>query len=226
MAIAGLLAVASLPAAEAGIKANFWTYLGAALQYVPEADEDHGMRVKLTAIGIGPGKKFDIIETIVTLAHTLNMDIIAKGEMPPVNVFWSVMMYYGKSQLMVENPINRYLVNTAMTSGVKKNADGSLTIYIQKDSPGKDKEISWLPAPNDTAYLLMRLYWPKPATETVSVLQGLLEAARCRQRQLRCQQAACRHRQRSTPERRPMPSFLKRSPTKLSKRSVVLISMR
>jgi len=87
-----------------------------------------------------------------------------------VNAFWSVTMYYGKSQLMVENPINRYLVNTAMVPDMKKNADGSLTIYIQKDSPGKAKEANWLPAPDDTAYMVMRLYWPKPATEAVSVL--------------------------------------------------------
>ena len=44
---------------------------------------------------------------------------------------------------------------------MKKNADGSLTLYIQKDSPGKDKESNWLPAPNGPIYLVMRLYWPK-----------------------------------------------------------------
>ena len=49
-----------------------------------------------------------------------------------------------------------------MLPNMKKNADGSLTLYIQKDSPGKDKEGNWLPAPNDRIYLVMRLYWPKP----------------------------------------------------------------
>jgi hypothetical protein len=44
---------------------------------------------------------------------------------------------------------------------MKTNPDGSLTLYTQKDSPGKDKESNWLPAPNDTIYLVMRLYWPK-----------------------------------------------------------------
>ena len=106
---------------------------------------------------------------IDTSKHNYTLTFAA-GQMPPVNAFWSVTMYYGKSQLMVENPINRYLVNSAMASDMKKNADGSLTIYIQKDSPGKDKESNWLPAPNDTAYLVMRLYWPKPATEPVSIL--------------------------------------------------------
>ena len=92
----------------------------------------------------------------------------AAGQFPPVNAFWSVTMYDGKSQLLIENPINRYLINSPMLSAMKTNADGSLTIYIQKDSPGKDKEANWLPAPNDTVYLVMRLYWPK--TEAPSIL--------------------------------------------------------
>ncbi len=90
------------------------------------------------------------------------------GELPPVNAFWSVTMYDGKSQLLIKNQINRYLINSPMLPDMKKNADGSLTIYIQKDSPGADKEANWLPAPNDTIYLAMRLYWPK--TEQPSIL--------------------------------------------------------
>jgi hypothetical protein len=90
------------------------------------------------------------------------------GQYPPVEAFWSVTMYDGKSQLLVQNPINRYLINSPMLSGMKKNPDGSLTLYIQKDSPGADKESNWLPAPNDEIYLVMRLYWPK--TEAPSVL--------------------------------------------------------
>ncbi len=85
----------------------------------------------------------------------------AKGQFPPVNAFWSVTMYDGKSQLLIENPINRYLINSPMLPGMKKNADGSLTIYIQNKSPGKAKEANWLPAPDGPIYLVMRLYWPK-----------------------------------------------------------------
>ena len=85
----------------------------------------------------------------------------AAGQFPPVNAFWSVTMYDGKTQLLIENPINRYLINSPMLPGMKKNADGSLTIYIQKDSPGADKEANWLPAPDGPIYLVMRLYWPK-----------------------------------------------------------------
>ncbi len=62
-----------------------------------------------------------------------------------MNAFWSVTMYDGKTQLLIENPINRYLINSPMLPGMKKNPDGSLTLYIQKDSPGKAKESNWLP---------------------------------------------------------------------------------
>jgi hypothetical protein len=90
------------------------------------------------------------------------------GQLPPVNAFWSVTMYDGKTQLLIENPINRYLINSPMLSTLKKNADGSLTLYIQHKSPGADKESNWLPAPNGPIYTAMRLYWPK--TEAPSVL--------------------------------------------------------
>ena len=98
-------------------------------------------------------------------AYTLTF---AKGQYPPVNAFWSVTMYDGKTQLLVANPIQRYLINSPMLPGMKKGADGSLTIYIQKDSPGKEKESNWLPAPDGPIYLVMRLYWPK--TEAPSIL--------------------------------------------------------
>jgi hypothetical protein len=92
----------------------------------------------------------------------------AKGALPPVNAFWSVTMYDGKNQLLVDNPINRYLINSPMLGGMKTNPDGSLTLLIQKDSPGKAKEANWLPAPDGPIYLVMRLYWPR--TEPPSIL--------------------------------------------------------
>ena len=85
------------------------------------------------------------------------------GQLPPVNVFWSVTMYDGKTQLLVANPINRYLINSPMLPQIKKNPDGSITLYLQKDSPGADKESNWLPAPDGPIYVAMRLYWPKQA---------------------------------------------------------------
>jgi hypothetical protein len=83
------------------------------------------------------------------------------GQLPPVNAFWSLTIYDGKTQLLIKNPINRYLINSPMLPDMKKNADGSLTLYIQNKSPGADKESNWLPAPNGPIYLVMRLYWPK-----------------------------------------------------------------
>ena len=88
--------------------------------------------------------------------------------MPPVNAFWSVTMYDGKTQLLIDNPVNRYLINSPMLPHMKKNDDGSLTIHIRKDSPGADKEANWLPAPDGPIYMVMRLYWP--ATEAPSIL--------------------------------------------------------
>ncbi|HEY1861939.1 MAG TPA: DUF1254 domain-containing protein, partial [Gemmataceae bacterium] len=92
----------------------------------------------------------------------------AANEFPPVNAFWSVTMYDGTTQLLIKNAINRYLINSPMIPNLKKNHDGSLTLYIQKDSPGKDTESNWLPAPNGLIYMVMRLYWPK--TEAPSIL--------------------------------------------------------
>ena len=76
-------------------------------------------------------------------------------------------MYDGKSQLLSENPINRYLINSPMLPNLKKNADGSLTIYIQKNAPPDDKKANWLPAPDDTVFLVMRLYWPKETPSSI-----------------------------------------------------------
>jgi hypothetical protein len=87
--------------------------------------------------------------------------------LPPVKAFWSVTMYDGKTQLLIENPINRYLINSPILPDLKKNTDGSLTLYVQKDSPGADKESNWLPAPDGPAFVVMRLYWPKEDSPSV-----------------------------------------------------------
>ncbi|WP_431064901.1 DUF1254 domain-containing protein [Methylotuvimicrobium sp.] len=84
------------------------------------------------------------------------------GQYPPVHAFWSVTMYNLPESLMVANPIDRYLINSPMLPALKKDADGGLTIYIQKDSPGTEKEANWLPAPDGPFWIPMRIYWPKP----------------------------------------------------------------
>ena len=92
--------------------------------------------------------------------YTLRFD---PGQFPPVNAFWSLTMYDLPASLLVANPSNRYLINSPMLPGLKLDADGGLTLYIQHDSPGADKESNWLPAPNGPFWSAMRLYWPKDA---------------------------------------------------------------
>ena len=87
----------------------------------------------------------------------------AKGQLPPVNAFWSLTMYKMPQSLLVANPINRYLINSPMIPSFVKDKDGGITIYIQSESPGKDKEANWLPAPKGPFINVMRLYWPKEA---------------------------------------------------------------
>jgi len=83
-----------------------------------------------------------------------------KGKLPPVNAFWSLTMYDGE-QLMIENPLNRYLLNSTMLSDMKLNNDGSLTLYLQNKAPKNDVKNNWLPAPDGEFYMLLRVYWPK-----------------------------------------------------------------
>jgi hypothetical protein len=82
----------------------------------------------------------------------------AKGQVPPVDGFWSLTMYNSR-QFFVQNPINRYAIGDR--DSLKFESDGSLTLYIQNESPGEDKESNWLPAPKDAFNLFLRLYSPR-----------------------------------------------------------------
>jgi hypothetical protein len=84
------------------------------------------------------------------------------GQLPPVNAFWSLTMYEMPQSLLVENPIQRYLINSPMLSSLVPDPDGGYTIYVQNASPGVDKESNWLPAPKGPFQMVLRLYWPKP----------------------------------------------------------------
>jgi hypothetical protein len=83
------------------------------------------------------------------------------GELPPVNGFWSITMYSLPDSLLVANPLNRYLINSSMLANMKTASDGSLTIYVQDESPGPDKESNWLPAPKGPFSMVLRTYFPK-----------------------------------------------------------------
>lgn len=90
-----------------------------------------------------------------------------KGELPPVNGFWSLTMYDAE-YFFVANSLNRYTLS--QRDGLKENPDGSTTLYIQHENPGPEKESNWLPAPEDRFVLMLRLYWPKETPP--SILDG------------------------------------------------------
>ena len=101
-----------------------------------------------------------------------------KGQLPPARAFWSFTMYDGPTQFLVANPLNRYLLNSPMLDSFQYGADGSLTFYVQRDSPGADKEANWLPAPDGPFYCIMRLYMPKPEVLNGTWKQPLLQRIR------------------------------------------------
>ena len=86
-----------------------------------------------------------------------------QDELPPVRAFWSLTMYDGQTQLFIHNSLDRYLLNSSMKDYYVYGDDGSLTLYIQKDSPGAELESNWLPAPDGPFYSVMRLYGPEEA---------------------------------------------------------------
>lgn len=82
------------------------------------------------------------------------------SEIPPVNAYWSVTVYKKSTGLLSANPANKYSVNS-IKSKFKTEQDGRLNIYLQYDSPGKDKEENWIPVPKEDFFICLRLYWPK-----------------------------------------------------------------
>jgi len=127
---------------------------------------DYGLRAVVAVVGLGANIAQDAIYPNAFVdnegkplnganRYVLHFD---KGDMPPANAFWSATMYNAQS-FFVNNPLNRY--NIAAWMPLKYNADGSLDIYIQRDSPGKDKESNWLPAAQGEFSVTMRIYWPK-----------------------------------------------------------------
>jgi hypothetical protein len=85
----------------------------------------------------------------------------APGDLPPVNAFWSLTLYELPSSLLSANPLNRYLINSAMLAGLKRDDDGGVTLIVQHADPGANEQPNWLPAPAGPFFLAMRLYWPK-----------------------------------------------------------------
>ncbi|WP_368860902.1 DUF1254 domain-containing protein [Desulforhabdus sp. TSK] len=129
-------------------------------------------RALITAIGLGANRPQDAVYPTSEGPSVLSsfsgdkkyLMHFNKGELPPVNGFWSLTMY-DKDYFFVPNPINRQSISARQD--LKPNADGSVDLYIQNQSPGPDKESNWLPAPKDKFILMMRLYWPKETPPSI-----------------------------------------------------------
>jgi hypothetical protein len=128
-------------------------------------------RMGAAALGIYGNSKEDAIYPVyfvdeakqrLTGANSYTMHF-APGQLPPVHSFWSLTMYELPKSLLVANPLNRYLINSPMLPQLKRDADGGLTLLIQNQSPGKDREANWLPAPKGPFRMFLRLYWPESA---------------------------------------------------------------
>lgn len=87
----------------------------------------------------------------------------APGKLPPAKAFWSLTMYQLPSRLLVDNPLDRYLINSPMLPQLKRDPDGGITLYVQHQSPGTALESNWLPAPSGPFVMALRLFWPQPA---------------------------------------------------------------
>jgi hypothetical protein len=84
------------------------------------------------------------------------------GRLPPARAFWSVTLYDMPAQLLVANPLHRYLINSPMLPRLKRDEDGGLTLLLQHESPGELAESNWLPAPDGPFFVVLRLYLPGP----------------------------------------------------------------
>jgi hypothetical protein len=136
---------------------------------------DYLQRAFITAVGLGANRPQDAVYPTSEADSTgakysgANKYVMhfEKGQTPPANAFWSITMY-DAGYFFVDNPLNKYTVSPR--NNLKYNPDGSLDIYIQNESPGKDKEANWLPAPKGEFVLMLRMYWPKE--KDPSILDG------------------------------------------------------
>ena len=137
---------------------------------------EYGVRAAVAMFGLGANLPEDAVYPSVYVdsdgkaLDATNRYVIhfAKDRTPPVHAFWSITMYDPHS-FFVPNSINRYAISSWMP--LAKNADGSIDIYVQAKSPGKDKEANWLPAPASGAFnMTMRMYWP--TEKAPSIIDG------------------------------------------------------
>ena len=126
---------------------------------------DYLQRAFITAVGLGANRPQDAVYPMSQRSsllepyeggHSYTLRF-AKGKLPPVKGFWSLTMY-DEQMFFVANPINRY--SMSLRTDPKFDADGSLVIHIQNESPGTERQANWLPSPKGKFHLMLRLYWP------------------------------------------------------------------
>jgi hypothetical protein len=157
----------------AGTHEKGWVYTLKAGLY----GTDYLQRALVTAIGLGANRPQDAVYPVAEVEvggkpldgadSTKYVMHFAKGQTPPVDGFWSLTMY-DDQYFFYANPLNKYTVSPR--DPLKYNADGSLDIYVQHDSPGSKWEGNWLPAPAARFILMLRMYWPKE--KPPSILDG------------------------------------------------------
>lgn len=138
---------------------------------------DYALRASTAYFGLGANLPEDAIYPVAMTdaqgnpldAQEANYTLTFQSakELPPVRGFWSLTMY-GPQFFFVKNRLNRYTVSPR--DKLKANKDGTITIYLQHQSPGKDKESNWLPAPPGPFVVMLRMYWPTEAPP--SILDG------------------------------------------------------
>lgn len=147
---------------EAGTMVNGWTFSTKTGLY----GTDYLQRAFITAVGLGANRPQDAVYPTAEVdgdgkpLDGANKYVVRfeKGKFPPAKAFWSITMY-DAHYFFVPNALNRYTVSSRFD--FQPNADGSLDLLVQHESPGKEKEANWLPAPAGKFILMMRLYWPE-----------------------------------------------------------------
>jgi hypothetical protein len=151
-----------------GTHENGWMFTVKTGQY----GTDYLQRAVITIIGLGANRPQDAVYPVSEAdadgqpysgakRYTMHFE---KGRVPPADGFWSLTMY-DANFFFVANPLDKQTVSPR--NDLKYNADGSLDLYIQNESPGKEKEANWLPAPKEKFVLMLRMYWPQETPPSI-----------------------------------------------------------
>jgi Uncharacterized conserved protein len=133
-------------------------------------DSDYGRRALTARRALAANRPQDEVYAVSTGWYRGEGKYVLRfpsGQLPPVNAFWSLTLYDGEF-FFAANPLNRFSLGSR--DALKHDEDGSVTIHVQHESPGPDREANWLPAPEKEFNLVLRLYWPKSAPP--SILDG------------------------------------------------------